>query len=171
MKKVLSLVLVLAMVLAFAGCGTENGATVESREKLLDEAIKKSSGTHWTITKETIVEDYIISGAVNTKGIATLAVFEPTGNGKYQFVTSTNRNQNEPIISGHQINGVWFDFIWFGGAQTEYAEVTYLVNGKSETKKYDTSDMEIISIPNQEKEYTIQVSYFDSEGNQYKQAD
>ena len=166
MKKVLSVVLVLIMVLAFVGC--ENGSTIESREKQLDAAIKKHSGTHWTITTETVVEDYIISGAVNTEGQTTLAVFKPDGNGKYKFATSVNQNMDEIIISGYQINETWFDFIWFGGAQTEYAEITYLINGKSETQKYDTSDMKIISIPNKEKDYTIQVSYFDSKGNQYK---
>lgn len=168
MKRILSIVAVLTMVLVFAGCSTENGATVESREKQMDSAIEKSTGTHWTITKEIEVEDYIISGAVNTNGQATLAVFKPEDNGNYKFSTSTNRNQEEIITSGYQINETWYDFIWFGGAQTEYAEVTYLINEKSETQKYDTSEMEIISIPNQEKDYTILVRYFDSEGNQYQ---
>ena len=168
MKRFLSIVAVLTIVLVFAGCSTENGTTVESREKQLDSTVEKSSGTHWTITKEIEVEDYIISGAVNTNGQATLAAFKPEDNGNYKFSTSTNRNQEEIIISGYQINDTWYDFIWFSGAKTEYAEVTYLINEKSETQKYDTSDMEIISIPNQEKDYTIQVSYFDSEGNQYQ---
>ena len=167
MKRILSMVVVLAMVMAFAGCSIENSSTVESREEQWNAVMKKYNETQWTITKEIVVEDYIISGAVNTNGNTTLAVFKPDGDGSYQFSTTTNRNQDEIIISGYQINGTWFDFIWFGGAQTEYAEVTYLVNGKSETETYDTSDMEIISIPNQEKEYTIQVSYFDSEGNEY----
>ena len=160
--------IVLAMASVFVGCSTENGASVESRENQLDASISKTADAHWTIEKELALDDHIISGAVNEKGKAALAVFKPDGKGNCRFSASTNRNTDEPIVSGCQINGTWYDLIWFGGTQTEYAEVTYLMNGTSETQKYDTSDMDIISIPNQKKEYTLQVSYFVREGNQYE---
>lgn len=93
----------------------------------------------------------------------------PTKIGNYRFITSTNRDHDDIILSGAMINGEWYDFIWFQGAQTEYAEITYSINGQVQnTMRYDTEDMEIISIKNPEKEYTIQAVYYDSAGNKYE---
>ena len=68
------------------------------------------------------------------------------------------------IISGTIINGEWYDLFWFNGAQTEYAEIIYTINGvKKETLKYDTTNMDIICIKNQAKDYSIEVCYYDNE--------
>ena len=73
------------------------------------------------------------------------------------------------LIGGAAINGSWYDLIWFNGAQTEYAEIIYTIDGKKrDTLKYDTTDMDIICINNPEKEYTINVSYYDKNGNKYE---
>ena len=99
----------------------------------------------------------------------TLAIFEPTGNGDYKFSTSTNRNSDEIIVGGVAINGEWYDLIWFNGAKTEYAEITYTINGQvQDTLRYNTDDMDIISIKNPEKEYSIHVAYYDNDGNKYE---
>ena len=100
---------------------------------------------------------------------STLAIFEPTGNGDYKFSTSTNRNSDEIIVGGVAINGEWYDLIWFNGAKTEYAEITYTINGQvQDTLRYNTDDMDIISIKNPEKEYSIHVAYYDNDGNKYE---
>ena len=59
--------------------------------------------------------------------------------------------------------------IWFNGAKTEYAEITYTINGQvQDTLRYSTDDMDIISIKNPEKEYSIHVAYYDNDGNKYE---
>ena len=117
-----------------------------------------SKGNEWTIAKELELGGYIVSGAYSTDNKSTLAIFEPTGNGDYKFSTSTNRNSDEIIVGGVAINGEWYDLIWFNGAKTEYAEITYTINGQvQDTLRYNTDDMDIISIKNPEKEYSIHV--------------
>lgn len=148
-------------------CSLPLGKTIQSREKILNNSISK--GEDWTIAKELKLGDCIISGAYSTDNKATLAIFMPTKIGNYRFITSTNRDNDDIILSGAMINGEWYDFIWFQGAQTEYAEITYIINGQVQnTLRYDTEDMDIISIKNPEKEYTIQVVYYDSAGNKYE---
>lgn len=171
MKKNLFLIgLILAVCIGFLMnhiCSLPLGKTVQSREKILNNSISKGKG--WTIAKELKLDDCIISGAYSTDNKAALAVFMPTKIGNYRFITSTNRDHDDIILSGAMINGEWYDFIWFQGAQTEYAEITYSINGQVQnTMRYDTEDMEIISIKNPEKEYTIQAVYYDSAGNKYE---
>lgn len=145
---------------------TAKGDTIESREYLLNVAISK--GKDWTIAKELALDGYIISGAYSADGKATLAVFEPMGTGSYKFRTSRNETQEDIIISREAINGSWYDLIWFCGAQTAYAEITYTVNGQTqEPLRFPTADMDIIHCKNPEKEYSIQVFYYDSDGNRY----
>ena len=139
------------------------GNTVESREELLNNAIPK--GDSWTVSKEIEIDKYIISCAYSANGKSTIAVFEPTSNGKYKFLTSTNRQNEDIIIGGAIINGEWYDLIWYNGTQTEYAEITYSTSGKEdETLKYDTTKGDIIYIKNNEKEYNLSVCYYDSKG-------
>ena len=107
---------------------TPKGDTITSRESILNTAISK--GNEWTIAKELELGGYIVSGAYSTDNKSTLAIFEPTGNGDYKFSTSTNRNSDEIIVGGVAINGEWYDLIWFNGAKTEYAEITYTINGQ-----------------------------------------
>ena len=144
-----------------------SGNTVESREELLDSSVSKGEG--WSIAKEIKIDDYIISAAYSTDNKATIAIFAPTSNGNYEFSTSINRNNDDIIIGGAMINGQWYDLIWYNGAQTEYAEITYSISGKEdETLKYDTTDGDIIYIMNNEKEYNLSVCYYDGEGNKYE---
>lgn len=144
-----------------------NGDTLESREALLNHAIAK--GNEWTIAKEIEIDGYIISGAYSANGKSTIAVFEPTSNKKYKFSSSTTRDSEEIILGRAFINGEWYDLFWFNGAQTEYAEIIYTVNGeKSEVSKYDTIDMNLIYAKSPEKDYSIEVCYYDSDGNRYE---
>lgn len=164
---VLAVVICVAAVFIYFFCAAPKGDTIESRENMLNKAI--SRGNDWTIAKETELDGYIISAAYSTNSKSTLAVFEPIGNGKYKFNTSTNRSDEEIIIGGTVINGKWYDLIWFNGARTEYAEITYTINGQmQDTARYNTDDMDIICIENPEKEYSIHVVYYDSDGNKYE---
>ena len=142
------------------------GNTVESRQAQLNKSIAK--GESWTIVKELTVEDTIISAASSSDGKAALAIFEPVSNRGYQFVSSTNRNQNEIIISGASIQGNWYDLIWFDGAQTDHAQIIYTINDTPQKPLlFDTNDMDIICIQNKEKEYNLSVTYYDQDGNAY----
>lgn len=77
--------------------------------------------------------------------------------------------KNEAGFTQAFINGEWYDLFWFNGAQTEYAEIIYTVNGeKSEVSKYDTIDMNLIYAKSPEKDYSIEVCYYDSDGNRYE---
>lgn len=111
MKKQLLLFIpaIFVFALLYFGYSTPKGDTIESRESLLDAVISNSDG--WTIAKEIEVDGYIISAAYSTDHKSTLAIFEPAGNGTYQFKTSTNRDSKEIIIGGASINGIWYDLI------------------------------------------------------------
>ena len=160
-------VVCLGAVLLWQVFGEPRGATLESREELLNASIAK--GTGWTILRERELGDQIISAACSADGWSALAVFRPTREGGYEFSTSTNRQREEIIVGGTLAEGVWYDLIWFGGAQTEHAQVRYTVAGQEgEPLEYDTGEMEILAIPNQEKEYTLQVSYTDAAGKIYE---
>ena len=168
-KKKLLLILVVCIVgmIAYFIGSSPKGDTIESREALLNKAIVK--GSSWTIVKETKIEDLLICCAYSTDGKSTIAVFEPTSNGKYMFSTSTNRDSDDIIISGAVINGEWYDLFWFNGAQTEYAEIVYTVNGvRKAPLKYDTTNMDLICIKNPEKSYSIDINYYDGAGNKYE---
>lgn len=160
-------VICISSVLVYYAFSITAGDTIESREALLDQAI--TTGEDWIIAKETEIDGYIISAAYSTDNKATLAVFEPEAKGKYKFSTSVNRQSDEIIIGGAIINGDWYDLVWFNGAQTEYAEIVYTINGKeNKPLKFDTADMNIIYNKNPEKEYELSVCYYDSEGNKYE---
>ncbi|MDD7642755.1 MAG: hypothetical protein PUK75_09835 [bacterium] len=161
------IVICLVSIFVYRSFFVPTGNTIESREKILNDSISK--GKEWSIAKEIKIEDYIISAACSTDHKASLAVFQPTVNGGYKFLTFTTRNEDEIIIGGAAINGSWYDLVWFNGAQTEYAEIIYTIDGKKQdTLKYDTTDMDIICKNNLEKEYTINVTYYDKNGNKYE---
>lgn len=166
----LAAVLLICGVVFSKGQKTEDGATRESREALLEQAISQSKGTQWTIATETTLEDYIVSGAYSSDGKATLAVFSPLGDGKYEFSSSVNREQDDIVIDTTAINGTRYNLIWFCGAQTEYAEATYMVNGELQpVERFDTTNMDIIcvKIDATAKEYSSHIAYYDSQGNRY----
>ena len=169
-KRLLYVLIPLACIfgaLIYFSNSSPNGDTLESRGALLENAI--STKTDWSIAKETKIEDHIISCAYSTNGKSTIAVFEPVSSRKYEFLTSTTRDSTDIITGGTIINGEWYDLIWFNGAQTEYAEIIYTVNGvKKEALKYNTTAMDLIHIKNPEKDYSIEVCYYGSNGNRYE---
>lgn len=173
-KEIVIGAIVLGLVALFA-CGIfrkqksqkYDGSAVESREMLLNKA--STNSRNWTIVAEQKIEDYMISGACSTDNKAAIAVFEPAGTQKYRLLTSTSRNNEEIIVETSLINGEQYNLIWFHGAQTEYAEVTCTINGQEQPPiRYDTTQMGVICQKAPAKEYTIQVCYYDRDGNKYE---
>ena len=143
-----------------------DGSTMDSREEMLKDLPK---GTNWKISTERLLDDCLITGIVSDNGKAGIAVFEPRGDGKYKLRTSYYRDQEDIIIGGTLIGDDWYDLIWFNGAQTERAEVTYTVaNEASQSTVYLSDNDTIICSLAPFKEYTLHVTYYDSEGNKYE---
>lgn len=164
---VLAVTIFIAALFAYSSRKTVKCDTIESREDMLNLAVSK--GKDWTIAKELELDGYIISGAYSADRKAALAIFEPIGNGNYKFHTSSNQNKDDIIISRALINGSRYDLIWFYGAKTAYAEITYTINGqKQDTLRYNTEDMDIIYCEKPEKDHFMHVVYYDSDGNQYE---
>ena len=171
-KKKIVIIGVIVLLLIIVGrpilwyCMRPDGSTMASREEMLN---RLQEGTHWTIVTERLLDDYIITGAMSDHGQSGIAVFVPKGNGKYRLQTHTRRDKENIVICGSYINDVWYDFIWFQGAQTERAEITYTVPGKaSQSTTYLTDNSTIICSPTPYKDYTLYVAYFDSDGNKYE---
>lgn len=146
--------------------GKPDGRTVQSREELLENIPK---GTDWKIAKETEFKNHIISGMNSSDGKSGIAVFEPFDNGKYKMSSREWRENDEIIISGYIIDGIWYDLIWFNGAQTEYAEIIYTIDGEEqEPIVCDTKNLDILIQESPEKDYMLSVIYYDENGNIYE---
>ena len=166
-KILLPILIIMVCIIVYFIWSQPSGNTIESREQILNNEVAK--GNNWTISKEVEIEGYIISGAYSADNKSTLAIFKPISNNKYKFVKSINCNNDEIIISRAIINNNNYDLIWFNGAKTQYAEIIYTIDGQiQDTLKYNTTDMDIIYNKNPEKEYTINVRYYDNKGNKYE---
>lgn len=167
MKKGFATVILICAPLLLFGYFIPTGNTQESREHLLDTSIAKGKG--WIIAAETELEGSIVSAATSGDNWATLASLSRQTGADTSSPPPLTATGDEIVISGAMLEDSWYDLIWFGGAQTEYAEITYTINGQlQEPLWFDTTDMEIISIQNPEKEYGMQIVYYDSDGNRYE---
>ena len=171
MKKTLIIFLVIVAVIFTFGVYSyftiPDGSTLESREEQLQE---KSKGKRWLISVEQKIDNYIISGIYSGYDESGLAVFEPKGNGKYKLLTRVFRDNDRIIITNAYIGGQWYNIVWFNGAKTDYAEITYTLDGvKQEPIIHNSKGMEIFIHPAPTNdEYGINVVYYDSEGNKYE---
>ena len=162
----LAVIAVIVLIVAIANvANTPDGTTIEGRTEML-KGLGKGKG--WQISTELTTEDYIISGVCSENNRAGIAIFKRDGN-NYKLKTHQFRNKDEIIFEQIFIDDVWYDLIWFIGAETEYAEITYSVKGNIvENLKTRTDEMKIIHNPSPADEYTISVIYYDSEGNKYE---
>lgn len=172
MRKKLILILI-AAILCIAGvyiyhiCQLPAGDTAESREEILNASVQK--GSDWSIVKEIEIDSYIISAACSSDNMALLAVFEPESDNGYSFVNSAAGSADEIIIENTVIKGKQYNVIWFNGAPTEYAQVTYTEDGKKPLKlKFDTKNTDIICYHYPSDAYSMNVCYYDSDGNRYE---
>ncbi len=169
-KKTISIFAVIVAFTLFFGAiqyfNRPDGSTLESREEICAEFPR---GKDWKISVEQKLDDYIISGIYSRDGMCGVAIFEPWGNGKYKLQSREWRNQDEIVITGATFNGTWHDIIWFNGAKTDYAEITYTYDGKKqEPIIHNSKGMDIFINPAPSDDYTLDVSYYDSEGNKYE---
>ena len=147
-----------------------SGATFESRENILNEASTK--GNDWKISKETKIENYIVTAAYSADGYSSIAVFKPEKSGRYSLSTTHNAKNNNIISADYRVDGKYYDIFWFNGAKTEYAEIIYTVGGKElEPIIVDTKDMPIIvlesPVSGENFEYSYKFTYYDADGNAY----
>ena len=157
-------VLAAACLGAYQAWGRPDGATVESREALLAAALPAGHG--WNLASELELEGYLIGGAVDESGQSALAVFEQEGEG-YAFRQAASFG-GDVARDTVRIGETWYNIAWFGGAATEYAEITYTVDGVTlEPCRYETEDMPVLCHPAPADRYGISVVYYDRAGNRY----
>ena len=158
-------VLIIAVIVVVNIVTLPDGITIESREEMLK---GEGKGKGWQIATELTTDDYIISGVYSENNRAGIAIYERKGE-KCKLKSHKFRDKDEIIFDHILIDNVWYDLIWFAGAETEYAEVTYSVRGNIiEKLKSKTNDMQIIYNTSPADEYTIDVVYYDKDGNKYE---
>lgn len=162
------LVLLVAVYALHSRSASRDGSSVESRQQLLDEAILPES--QWTIAKETIPSgNVLISGAYSTDGRSALAVFLPHGDSGYQLSNAASCDSRDMVENTVIIDGKLYNLVWFNGAESAYAELTYTVDGREQPPiQYDTRDMGLICQEAPAQDCALQVVYFDSDGTPLK---
>ncbi len=143
-----------------------DGSTTDSREQLLENLPR---GIDWKISTETELSGHIISGIYSRDNKSGIAVFMPNGEEKYRLLARQWRDSDDIIISNFYIEDVWYDVVWFNGAKTDYAEITYTFNGNTmEPVIHNSENMELFINPAPSNDYSLNVVYYDSEGNRYE---
>ena len=169
-KKKLLISGVVVLTLFFCGIyiflSKPDGTTIESRKDLIS---KNMNGQIWNISTETEIDGYIISATYGDNQKSGIAIFKPTKNGKYKF-QSHFWNDNDTIILTTLITEKnSYNLVWFNGALTSYAEITYTSNGQFlETKKFNTEGKPILYNISPKDEYEIKIRYYDENGTVYE---
>ncbi len=146
--------------------GKPDGSTLESREQLLESLPR---GFKWKIASETELGNHIVSGIYSRDNKSGIALFMPNGDKEYRLLARQWRDTDDIIISNFVVDNVWYDIVWFNGAQTEYAEITYTYDGKKhEPIIHNSKEMEIFINPAPSSDYALSVVYYDNEGNKYE---
>lgn len=168
-KKVFRVILgivCLVAIFALSACSAPKGDTVESREALLNKKIEK--GKDWTIVKETIIDDHIVSAACSADELTTLAVFQPTSEGGYEVSMSTTLPSYLIMMTSTVVAQEDYDLFWVSDPKAVTLEISYTVDGAAlEPLTYDVSSGEIIAVQQEGKEIHITACYYDSAGNRY----
>ena len=140
------------------------GDTVESREAIL----RNERQIQWEIRTERELEEHLLCG-ITAGQRAGIAVFAPADDG-YELLSRRWVDRPEAIVIDHAlIGGKWYDLIWFSGAQTEYAELAYSQPGKAtEIRRADTADGQVVYSEMPAGDYSLEVRYFDAQGNEYE---
>lgn len=164
----IALAIIILAVLGYAAyqhSQQPDGSTVESREAILRNAPKK---IEWHIAQEEEIAGCLLS-CIYSDNKAGIAVFEPAGNGKYQLFSLDWRDIDDIVITQFVADGELYDVVWFNGAATSYAELTYTVDANKEKPMvFDTSDMPIIYTKAPAGNYALEVKYYDDAGNVYE---
>lgn len=141
-----------------------DGSTLESRELQLNQS---DNGIH--IASEIKIDEHIVSGIIDANNKYGLAIFEPEDNDKYKLQTRSLRDNSEIIIEHTIVNETDYDLFWYNQADLDYAKVTYTVQGKKlEPIKLDVRENKILYHKAPSNDYSVDVSFYDSKGNQYE---
>lgn len=144
-----------------------NGSTLESRELRLREI--SNLGEITTINQEITIDGYIISGYTTNNNRYGLAVFAPAGNGKYDFQTNINRQNDELIFLDYTINTKFYTLVWANKADLDYSEITYTIKGKTgETIKLDAKNNKIIYTEAPSNDFSVKYRFIDKNGKIYE---
>lgn len=143
-----------------------DGSTLESRQERISIL---NNGEDWTIDKELVIGDYIISSAYSSENKASLVTFKAEGDG-YSLQSTVKRNMDEIITGAVNIDGKEYVLITFMGAETEYALVTCTdnVSGEENTVRYDAEVSDIIYFESPSDDFNMNIVYYDKEGNMYE---
>ena len=161
---VVSIALIAAIEMSFLS--KPDGTTIESREELLENLPR---GWDWKISTEAKIGNNIISGIYSRDNKSGIAVFVPNGDVKYRLLARQWRDSDDIIISNFIVDNIWYDIIWFNGAKTDYAEITYTYDGESQKPIiHNTKGMEIFINPAPANDYSLNVVYYDEYGNKYE---
>lgn len=163
---VIALAIALITVIGMSFVPRPDGITVESREEMLEDLPR---GLGWKISTETRVGNNIISGIYSRDNKSGIAVFVPNGDKRYRLLARQWCDSDDIIISNFVIDNEWYDIVWFNGAKTDYAEITYTYDGKmQEPIIHNSKDMEIFVNPAPSNDYSLKVVYYDEYGNTYE---
>lgn len=144
-----------------------DGSTLESRQERISIL---NNGEDWTIDKELVIGDYIISSAYSSENKASLVTFKAEGKDGYSPQSWVKRNKDEIITDTVNIDGKGYVLITFMGAEVEYAEVTCVdnVSGEETTERYDVGLSDIIYFESPSDDFNMNIVYYDKEGNMYE---
>lgn len=156
------LIIIICFIGVFSINSKPDGSTLKSREEILNNLPK---GIEWKISSEKNIEGYIIS-SINSSNKDGIAVFEPLDNGEYKYQTVSYRDKGDIVIGSAFINQNFYDIYWLNQSDLDYAEITYTVDGKEiEPIQFDIEDLEIIYHKAPSENYSINVTYYDVNGN------
>lgn len=163
----IEIVVVGIVISVFVIQNTNRCDTLENRERRLKEISNLGEVTH--IDQETTIDDYIISGYITKNDRYGLAVFAPTGDGKYEFQTNINRQNDELIFIAATINQTPYNLFWANKLNLDYAEITYTIAGKTgETIKIDAQNNQIIYTEAPAIDYNVEYIFVDKNGTRYE---
>lgn len=160
-------VFIILLIVFFFTQSNPDGSSIESRELMLSKLSKINDNAH--ISYEIIIDDYIVSGYITSNNKHGLAIFEPQGNGKYNFQSDYLIEKDALIYCNVIINQKSYDLFWANKADLDYAEITYILSNKSvENLKLDATGNKIIYKEAPSNDYAIQYVFVDTNGNRYE---
>lgn len=147
-------------------CNKQDGTTIESREKML-ESLPRGFG--WKIAVETEIDNNIVCGIYSRDNKSGIALFAPVDDKGYKLIARQWRDSDDIIISNFVILNKWYDIIWFNGAKTDFAQITYNIGGnEQEPVIHNAKGMELFVNPSPSEDYDVNVVYYDDAGNKYE---
>lgn len=150
----------------FQNSKIHNGATLESRKVCVKE---KYEGIR--ITEEIRIDDYIVSGIVDTNGDYGFAVFEPKGTEKYILQSTCLAEQGHVAIGQLRTGEKAYNLFWSDQTDLDRAEIIYTDQSGNEMMEpiiLDAEENNILYHEAPDSDYTVTVVYYDHNGNSYE---